>query len=1395
MKRLRYLLAIASTAALFATTRSPLPVYAADTISYQYLDGTSLTATDTTSDADFTNAKAEVADAGKTVISFLYETCRTAPNPSVLDGGGVVTVVTEDMVEAHGNSVGGNSNAKWFIYDGKLYITGTTGKIGEKVTISDNGTATGSNTVKTEFTGTSFDVEWPSLMYDFTTIGGGKVNDSVVGDEKDFLSEKFYTTTEPTKNYMSLEIANREDISIASKVDGHIGGDMEPSKVGWHGKEGSITEIYISDDIELSGNMNGLFNSNFTYIRETGKAGDMGDSLYTSLKNVYLYCDMSKVTSAAGMFARIGTLENIYVRNGDVKPLTNMVSTAYMFYGDKNLVNGTDSFIDAMDLSGATNLYSTAFMYGGCESISQPNVSSYHMDGVQCASGMFFGAKNANLVSEPNGAGTNNIYSWNLGSVVEASAMFSAGDADGVIDLDKPLGNMDPGLLDITEYGDVITGTVDMSNWGMDNVKMMGYMFSHNGENFRGIKFGASYPELIDASCLALRCDYISNIEMGSSMPTLKNATAMFRGAGSKAAISSADISGWSAPVLEHVDVMFASSGFSTIDTSGISALDNVVSAAGMFKDCKNLSSLGNDAMGTVKFGSLEDARFMFDGDTALTKVDTSSWDMSKTKDISFMFSDCSSLISGVEVKNWGVSSVLTNAESFARNTKISMFDLSNWDTRYVKNFAFAFADNEKLGLVNMMSDAKSLFNAETIMGMFANDTGLAKVSAFAQGNKLKDARGVFANDTALASAGVTNLVQSNCKNASYFFKNCSSLTNADLSGWDTVNLVYAQGLFDGCSALNSVSVGKKFTAANLQDVGTMFRNNYKLPSSQLKKVLSNFGSSSNLECAYEMMKNCYTLTELDLSAMNLSNTVELRRIAAMEVNADYPSVKLTTIKLPESILTATGVVLKDTDGSSINMFWVEGAEDSAADDVLTTLFIDGTPGANILAYAFGGANGDNDNRSFVEIKSKTINGNAAGTYSLKDDSDKAVMLVDAVSKLYTGGITEASATIAPLAYSWAKDDSNIAGATTKTYTTQKSGSYVVSVFPEILTGAKGAKTASFVIGAEVVGIVAEYNGEPVTVGEKYSKGDVVVSIIDAGGKKVPLTADDWSADSYDVTKKGDNTFTVTYKDGNNSMTAKLTVPGIRNIGLIEATYSGPAVLVGNEYDSSYVKVMAYYTDDANKKEGFEVEPTKFSTKKVTEAGDNSINAYYVDKAQNEKEFSAPFIVNGYKTVKSIAANYTGGQILVGNKYNVDDVTVTLYYADGTNGTTKNFEVNSQTVTAEGGNSFTSTYRDPYGNTYTAGFSVPGYVDASTTAATTDAASSVSTASTVVAPIPNASASTVRRGTSSGNVQTGRTGKIVFYMIAIACLVIFIVVASKAKGDLKSNGKRGKRNR
>ena len=62
-----------------------------------------------------------------------------------------------------------------------------------------------------------------------------------------------------------------------------------------------------------------------------------------------------------------------------------------------------------------------------------------------------------------------------------------------------------------------------------------------------------------------------------------------------------------------------------------------------------------------------------------------------------------------------------------------------------------------------------------------------------------------------------------------------------------------------------------------------------------------------------------------------------------------------------------------------------------------------------------------------------------------------------------------------------------------------------------------------------------------------------------------------------------------------------------------------------------------------------------------------------------------------------------GGEMLVINDYTDTELYLLYYgyYADGSgSSTTKNFTVDSQTVTYEGGNSYTAYYRDPFGNVY-----------------------------------------------------------------------------------------------
>ncbi len=1407
MKRLRFVFLIAFMLVMFISFDKR--AYAAGTIHFEYLDGTPLTATVATTDGNFNAATTEITAAGKTLIGFMdKETFTLAAAPGDYNADVTLVAVTEEDVDHKNGIVGGVANAKYFIYNNQLYITGVAGTV-----INEANDANAALPVTTSFSGSTFDIKWPSLMYDMSTYGGGKVEAPVTGEEITFAANEYYKYTAPTSDYLTISVQNRDDIDQNIKLDRHVLGTdtFYPMNVGWKNDAGTITDIRIASGITLSGNMNGLFNASFTNDRILN--GDIGPSIYTSLKNIYFYCDVSQVTSAAGMFARIASLENIYVRRDTTTMtlvpavFTNAKSAAYMFYGDTNLKNDTDSLINNMDFTSGV-LISTTYMFGGCENIEKPAVSAAHfnMSAVKWARGMFFGAKNAQLVADGSGV-DHDIKTWNLGAVVDASAMFSGGDDDGVMDFDNPIASMDPGLGTISDYGHVVTGKFDMSGWNMASVEMMGYMFSKNAD-LREIVFGASYPALIDASCAFIRCDYLSGVDMKTSFNNLKNTTAMFRGAGSLSPGGTADLSGFSAPSLAHADLMFADSGYGVIKTDGMANLSSLKSAAAMFNHCVNLTSLGTDAF-RVGFGVLEDAAYMFDGDSALVKVDTSNWDMSKAVDISFLFNDCIALSSGVDVSNWGISAALLNAECFARNTSIAGFGLSGWDTSNVDSFAFAFAGNPSVTTITPMTSANAFTKVTTIIGMFADCPLLTSAGTLQTAPMLIDARGVYANDRALTTAAYPNLVKNTTKYTAYFMKNCESVTTSDISGWNTVALTHIEGMYDGCKKLNSFTVGNTVTASNVEDAGTMFRNCHALPTAQLKKVTDTFQTSSRLEDAYEMFKNCYAIEELDLSDMKFSACTELRRLAAMEENVAFDTNRLVTIKLSPTILTAAGVVLKDTDGTSLNMFWVDGDgqldgsndETTSSDDLVTKLFINGTPGVNILAYNFGGVNGDNDNRTFLTFNTRTINEKDLGAYSLTSTTDAANLALNVTSSFYTGGTSETSATAVPLTYKWTKDGNAITGTESKLSATKK-GTYVATALPDLLKGSNSSVSATYVIGAEVVGITAKYTGPDITVGSDYSKDKVTVSLVDADGVEYPLTVNDFTLDSTSVKKKGDNSFTVTVVSGTNTFKGNFNVKGIRNIGSITASYSGPAVLVGSNYDGKYVTVTAYYTDDTTKKEGFEVTASSFSGTKVSAAGDNKFTVYYIDTANNNTSFSADFVVNGYKTVKSIAATYTGDKVKVGDDYNTDNVKVTLYYTDGTNATTGNFTVNTRTVTTEGGNPYTATYRDPFGNTYTAGFNVTGYKEAASSSASSQSQPAPNTNSAVVGPVSSTvvaptgtlsqadNSNAAKTGTNTGVVQTGRTGKIVFYLVVIVFLIVFIVAVLILRKREDTRGKR-----
>ena len=203
--------------------------------------------------------------------------------------------------------------------------------------------------------------------------------------------------------------------------------------------------------------------------------------------------------------------------------------------------------------------------------------------------------------------------------------------------------------------------------------------------------------------------------------------------------------------------------------------------------------------------------------------VGLSNLDTSNAKNMSYMFSGCSSLIS-LDVSSLDTSNVSDMSGMFNGLESLQELDLSCFDTSKVTDMSFMFGD---------------MYN-------------------------LKD-------------LNLSNINTSKVTNMSYMFINCGALQRVDVSGFNTSNVVTMRGMF-GCGegedwACDNVFVEldlSSFDTSNVTDMCGMFSYNKSLKSLDL----SSFDTSnvSNMSC---MFAECPNLTMLNLSSFDTKNVEE----------------------------------------------------------------------------------------------------------------------------------------------------------------------------------------------------------------------------------------------------------------------------------------------------------------------------------------------------------------------------------------------------------------------------------------------------------------------------------------------------------------------------------------
>lgn len=1141
-----------------------------------------------------------------------------------------------------------SGNIIWFIYDTKLYVTG-------------NGTISlldkySTGTKKYGFSVSSFSAEQPAVAASFKTA-------QAIGDEK---TTGWGTLTVP-EDTRKVNLNVSRPISFAGATVGATSPSLEAC-TPWSDYAEDIVEAYFSDDIKLSGNLTLFFNPNSAALLPN----NIQDSIFSNLNTIHMYADTSGVTRMGGMYAKMPALTQIFVRDGATFNMASVTDAAAMFYGDEALLcEFANSLVNSMD--NLENVKDARYMFFGCKSLHQPNVKSWNVSGIEDASFMFAGCNDLGLTC--NAAANTNKYdisSWNLGNAYSTAFMF----AGGKIDYAKPSSNFWGGS---GNGYNVLTGDVDANALNLVKDQVTVYMFANN-KNITGFTLTTAMPVLQDASGMVAWCSKMSKVDMqGFSAPVLENAIAMFfgscEGEGGTLSFKNASL-----PILSDARYMFYNTGYSDIDFEGC-ALLKLTNTQGMFASCDNLQSLGRDGAQTWNLSLNTDASYMFAGDRNLKAVNTANWGMDTVADISHMFEDCERLTS-VQVAGWNVGA-LKYMEGAFYNSGITSFSAPSWNAVSLENAFMALAQCPNLAAVSM--DGWKLNSLVNAAGMFKDDSSLSEISISGSAPNMEDCSGMFMGCVSLKKAVVPKLLSAKTSNASYMFDADMALTTVDAGNWTTSGVVYGQAMFRDCTSLSSLMSGSGATYTALQDAGCMYKNCKSLPSDALQAAVNRMKPAA-LKDAYETFCGAELLKSIDLSGVSLASVTDMTRMLAQEGN------ELTVIKVPSDF--ATGITDMTVGGE--NIFRVGTA-------TVTDFTIAGTMiPANLKKYDWS-----SDKREFLKDGGAFVNDVAGTTYFFTKKSQETVKLKEDAQSTF-----KLQNTPLPVTFSWKKGESAL-DTVTNTHSTNDEGTYTVTAaLADIKNGGTIIKKFTLVKADYISSISAEYTGDPIPIGDNYTKKDVIVKVYQNGSKDTytVLGVDDFEVDSLKVTKVGDNTYTATYIDPDKTtFTDEFTVPGKRVIGEIKAVYNGPVIRAGNNYDSANVTLTAYYADDTKHEEGFEVKASGFSSLKVKDRGDNTFYAYYKDKTNGNKEFEAPFVVKGYLPVKSISAEYNGPAIVVGNNYDKAHVIVTLNFdEDIKDQTTKEFALDSLKVTQVGDNSYKASFTDEYGSVYSDTFVVKG---------------------------------------------------------------------------------------
>lgn len=223
----------------------------------------------------------------------------------------------------------------------------------------------------------------------------------------------------------------------------------------------------------------------------------------------------------------------------------------------------------------------------------------------------------------------------------------------------------------------------------------------------------------------------------------------------------------------------------------------------------------------------------VFNDDSNLKSIDTSSWDTGKVTNMTNMFFNCNSL-SSLDVSKWDTSKVTSMTNMFYNCKSLTSLDVSKWDTRNVTNMSAVFYICKSLSSLDV-----SKWNTSKVTNMnstFMNCGSLTSLDVSKWDTKnVTDMSAMFNSCPKLHSLYLSNWNTSNVTNMANMFNGCSSLTSLDISEWDTSKVTAMSFMFTNCSSLTTINGILDFK--NCAYYNGIFINSYNITSIKVKNL------------------------------------------------------------------------------------------------------------------------------------------------------------------------------------------------------------------------------------------------------------------------------------------------------------------------------------------------------------------------------------------------------------------------------------------------------------------------------------------------------------------------------------------------------------------------------